>query len=247
MSRRSSFQSTRPMRGATYHKLGRPPEISVSIHAPRVGRDQECHLRLSSKNYFNPRAPCGARRSDASLHDYCRYFNPRAPCGARRGLCRYCAMSTYFNPRAPCGARQHNNKDGKTNKKFQSTRPVWGATLNLIPMGSAIKDFNPRAPCGARPAAEAGKAEKTKISIHAPRVGRDFLFVGMVIISVISIHAPRVGRDRRWSSTRRRRQYFNPRAPCGARRGHSMTSKPARHFNPRAPCGARPRRCREAT
>ena len=153
MSRRSSFQSTRPMRGATYHKLGRPPEISVSIHAPRVGRDQECHLRLSSKNYFNPRAPCGARRSDASLHDYCRYFNPRAPCGARRGLCRYCAMSTYFNPRAPCGARQHNNKDGKTNKKFQSTRPVWGATLNLIPMGSAIKDFNPRAPCGARHAA----------------------------------------------------------------------------------------------
>ena len=34
---------------------------------------------------FNPRAPCGARRTAPHLRmDRIRYFNPRAPCGARQ-------------------------------------------------------------------------------------------------------------------------------------------------------------------
>ena len=55
---------------------------------------------------------------------------------------------------------------------FQSTRPVWGATLH------------PR-----RRRCAGG------ISIHAPRVGRDKGGLGAVLVLVISIHAPRVGRD----------------------------------------------------
>ena len=56
---------------------------------------------------------------------------------------------------------------------FQSTRPVWGATAILSRL-----------------------AKPTKISIHAPRVGRDAIarhFAGLLY--AISIHAPRVGRD----------------------------------------------------
>ena len=58
--------------------------------------------------------------------------------------------------------------------QFQSTLPVWGATL--APINHAPDDV---------------------ISIHAPRVGsdEDFDNVGLLLAG-ISIHAPRVGSDR---------------------------------------------------
>ena len=56
--------------------------------------------------------------------------------------------------------------------RFQSTRPVWGATK----MGGT----------------ERGRKD---ISIHAPRVGRDLAIWQPFIYIRISIHAPRVGRD----------------------------------------------------
>ena len=105
--------------------------------------------------------------------------------------------------------------------------------------------------------------ELRRISIHAPRVGRDVqeergwfkwanfnprapcgarlpppLQVGAQ--QGISIHAPRVGRDRFQAVPSAPAWNFNPRAPCGARR--SAPGPPAvcqTHFNPRAPCGAR--------
>ena len=56
---------------------------------------------------------------------------------------------------------------------FQSTRPVWGATLGTLvfPLAGII-------------------------SIHAPRVGRDDDMEDREGYVSISIHAPRVGRDR---------------------------------------------------
>ena len=81
-------------------------------------------------------------------------------------------------------------------KQFQSTRPVWGAT---------------RAGCGF------GR-DRRRISIHAPRMGRD------------------------WRGCRAHRQAsdFNPRAPYGARPPAPAAPPSAfAYFNPRAPYGAR--------
>ena len=78
------FQSTRPVWGAT-PLFGLDDALHfVSIHAPRVGRDNASLLIWACISCFNPRAPCGARRSTkmASISPTC--FNPRAPCGARR-------------------------------------------------------------------------------------------------------------------------------------------------------------------
>ena len=57
---------------------------------------------------------------------------------------------------------------------FQSTLPVWGATLNIRPGGQV-----------------------QLISIHAPRVGSDPHRLSAKANDGISIHAPRVGSD--WS------------------------------------------------
>ena len=102
------FQSTRPVWGATGISL------SFSHTVP----------------YFNPRAPCGARQQSMRPGSQMGDFNPRAPCGARpcthpaRGSC-----GCYFNPRAPCGARLCRRPRLIQQAPFQSTRPVWGATL----------------------------------------------------------------------------------------------------------------------
>ena len=55
------FQSTRPVRGAT--TPGKPPTLypDISIHAPRAGRDNSGSSGWQLADDFNPRAPCGAR------------------------------------------------------------------------------------------------------------------------------------------------------------------------------------------
>ncbi|EGK58596.1 hypothetical protein HMPREF9081_1902 [Centipeda periodontii DSM 2778] len=56
----------------------------------------------------------------------------------------------------------------------------------------------------------------------------------------VSIHAPRAGRDDSISYQARRGACFNPRAPCGARPPAALVWAYVGCFNPRAPCGARP-------
>ena len=188
------FQSTRPVRGATFAAGRIRVLISVSIHAPRAGRDGTTDPSTTGLMCFNPRAPCGARPPSChGCSDKVR-FNPRAPCGARRTGCAaatfseevsihapragrdafsmsFLAFGRCFNPRAPCGARPLLSRLGHVHRAFQSTRPVRGATLTTH-IELLVDCFNPRAPCGAR---------------------------------------------RGIQGTLRHRNRFNPRAPCGAR------------------------------
>ena len=123
------FQSTRPVWGATF---GTPTPGRVTMS-------------------FNPRAPCGARprgRHGVALR---RSFNPRAPCGARPAADKSATFRHCFNPRAPCGARRGIHPSVCIGFVFQSTRPVWGATIDIVHANKICRGFNPRAPCGARP------------------------------------------------------------------------------------------------
>ena len=77
--------------------------------------------------------------------------------------------------------------------------------------------FNPRAPCGARPVLLYG-IYTLLISTHAPLAGRDASGPPPEILRRISTHAPLAGRDDLTADLARAVEYFNPRAPCGARR-----------------------------
>ena len=103
---------------------------------------------------------------------------------------------------------------------FQSTRPVWGATIDAgieILMSLVFQSTRP-----------VWGATKEPFTVSSR--------------GIISIHAPRVGRDGYQRPMPRHRGHFNPRAPCGARRIPSPCKNSQRNFNPRAPCGARRRR-----
>ena len=122
---------------------------------------------------FNPRAPCGARLDQQILQRDKDYISIHAP-RVGRDLCRnfLAVWIANFNPRAPCGARRSLRQFAGWGPKFQSTRPVWGATGGL--QVHSQRDY---------------------ISIHAPRVGRDLTQLPGFSGVDISIHAPRVGRD----------------------------------------------------
>ena len=117
-----------PHTGRDENTLPENPTQSISIHAPHTGRD-----------------PC-----ETSFASIPANFNPRAPYGARRRPTVRTPRSSYFNPRAPYGARRPLPSLSKWTARFQSTRPIRGATFRKIEMIDIFWYFNPRAPYGAR-------------------------------------------------------------------------------------------------
>ena len=183
----------------------------------------------------------GATIARRKIAPFVNDFNPRAPCGARPRLAArryYRSQISIHAPRA--GRDRRKGLIFSEPRLFQSTRPVRGATAACGAEVLQITDFNPRAPCGARRGASTEIEKEVRISIHAPRAGRDLLCRSLlssypyfnprapcgarhkqrgffIMTDFISIHAPRAGRDLPQISSIQSRIHFNPRAPCGAR------------------------------
>ena len=123
------FQSTRPLRGAT-------ASASADLIVP----------------LFQSTHPLRGATKKATQVQPARRISIHAPLAGRdeRGLPTDRAGSKDFNPRAPCGARRQRKGTAACARKFQSTRPLRGATSALPPFSTAPHYFNPRAPCGAR-------------------------------------------------------------------------------------------------
>ena len=176
--------------------------VTVSIHAPRMERDLDKCNSSTLKTRFQSTRPVWSATpwQFAILVGIGLCFNPRAPYGARHERSRAVILPFCFNPRAPYGARLRNRghcirqewlvsihaprmeRDdiaigsiARRNDMFQSTRPVWSATM--------------RSTCS--------RADGCTVSIHAPRMERDRPGCRLYrnpLISV-SIHAPRMERD----------------------------------------------------
>ena len=146
------FQSTLPMRGATTKCSLHSRFTSISIHAPHAGSDTSFNPIHHLFNNFNPRSPCGERRSRLMLLIYERLFQSTLPMrGATRcpwkghgcyGIsihaphagsdgCDQKKRNPYqnFNPRSPCGERLQTVKRDAVATLFQSTLPMRGATI----------------------------------------------------------------------------------------------------------------------
>ena len=114
-------------------------------------------------------------------------------------------------------------KEDEAEAKFQSTRPVWGATGG-IRVGSDWWTFQSTRPVWGATSLRTGLKVRRlfqstrpvwgatgglspcdgpdSVSIHAPRVGRDrFGYYDWSTDDEVSIHAPRVGRDERLNDT----------------------------------------------
>ena len=123
---------------------------------------------------------------------------------------------------------------------FQSTLPVWGATilqtlcsggLNISihaprvgsdninpPKFYTAKYFNPRSPCGERRPRWSARTPTRRFQSTLPVWGATACIACTFHNRAISIHAPRVGSDAAAREKPRKAAYFNPRSPCGERR-----------------------------
>ena len=145
----------------------------ISIHAPRVGCDENPFGSQEVGAYFNPRTPCGVRRSGSGGSADAQEFQSTHPVwGATWSNPRWRRVMniSIHAPRVGCdGSGSGGSADAQ---EFQSTHPVWGAT-----------------------GGGAGGELLLAISIHAPRVGCDSRARVNRYDFKISIHAPRVGCD----------------------------------------------------
>ena len=238
----STFQSTRPARGATTNWVARvETDKCFNPRAPHGARHLPPYIVIPADRSFNPRAPHGARQDrHKSRHSLNRvsihaprtgrdvwfllvlvqqfWFQSTRPArGATGEPFSDRPVGASFNPRSPHGARQHPETQAQGQELFQSTRPARGAT-GLARSSSAFG----------------------QVSIHAPRTGRDFSGLAIRRLPagfnpraphgarrldhsrctpspLVSIHAPRTGRDDQATSEHPYGARFNPRAPHGAR------------------------------
>ena len=177
---RTTFQSTRPAWGETHGIPATGAELPISIHSPRVGRDDHRARVIAAAQYFNPLAPRGARPAhdlESKRPVAISIHSPRVGRDFRRreGV----LWSYYFNPLAPRGARLWHLGGRLSVTGFQSTRPAWGETFYDIANELGMIYFNPLAPRGARRLRAVDGLQAQAISIHSPRVGRDETFTSV--------------------------------------------------------------------
>ena len=162
------FQSTRPARGATGIVYKDFANDTISIHAPREGRDIKRHLFHSFTAHFNPRAPRGARLCwsfplerdrEISIHApregrdrqaisggtfFERFQSTRPARGATKPMMRTPGVAR-ISIHAPREGRDCCVRDRFQNILFQSTRPARGATTSAY-FGSNSMQFQSTRP-----------------------------------------------------------------------------------------------------
>ncbi len=245
------FQSTRPARGATPdHGYERRLAVFQSTRPARGATVQARNIcRPGCKvSIHAPRAGRDTLDGPYSQIVAESSFNPRAPRGARRASPVGTMHRRHsFNPRAPRGARLYSHARNQPQRRC----------------------FNPRAPRGARPGAYRRFELSSRVSIHAPRAGRDVArAVRCTVVAAFQSTRPARGATTHRTARCWNELCFNPRAPRGARpsiewatqtsaavsihaprAGRDRTThRPSATepcFNPRAPRGAR-RQCTDA-
>ena len=101
----------------------------ISIHAPRVGSDVVTGADTSWDVRFQSTLPVwGATPRWRFYRLPLQYFNPRSPCGERRSGGRQQRQRQQFQSTLPVWGATEVQQDRQSILQFQSTLPVWGAT-----------------------------------------------------------------------------------------------------------------------
>ena len=167
---------------------------------------------------FNPRSPCGERRS--ARMGPCRSpgFNPRSPCGERLDdFFAASPISLSFNPRSPCGERRFSVLGWFNHWEFQPTLPLRGATwpwhcpARALPVsthaplaGSDARtdrcserpsSFQPTLPLRGATRCGSGHSGALGFQPTLPLRGATWRYLECILVVGVSTHAPLAGSD----------------------------------------------------
>ena len=163
--------------------------------------------------HFNPRSPCGERRTALIVAPMLPVFQSTLPVWGATGGEDQKSLGKHISIHAPRVGSDGQLQAGQLPvKAFQSTLPVWGATaLLLVPLGGL------------------------PFQSTLPVWGATKIFTSRTKFKEISIHAPRVGSDDRPPHLHHLPRDFNPRSPCGERHRRISLGKGTRKFQSTLP------------
>ena len=192
-------------------------DLYISTHTPHAGRDVVVAPALVWI-HISTHTPHAGRDSAMIRFPFlfCDFYS-HAPCGARRGCSRWAGSHGDFYSHAPCGARRTKSTHHFYKYQFLLTRPMRGATFEMVSPGTVITFLLTRPMRGA-----------TR-SFHWP-----------YRLYLISTHTPHAGRDIFSVDSFQGKLDFYSHAPCGARRKTGQKHYQKQQFYSHAPCGARP-------
>ena len=282
----SVFQSTLSLRRATVDLCIVPEIHGISIHALLAESDQKAfsklsvpvisiHALLAESDFFL--LPC-TRSNPISIHAllaesdqltsalFRKSTGFQSTLSLRRatGGCRGIAVPPAdFNPRSPCGERRSVHDGLLPGGDISIHALLAESDSRTFALYFSHLHFNPRSPCGERRSTlKSAKWIPQFQSTLSLRRATDFM-QGLHVLARISIHALLAESDCPSYPGIPRRDYFNPRSPCGERlKGfwtleivavisiHALLAESddpgvwpvpmGRNFNPRSPCGERP-------
>ncbi len=217
------------------------PGGRVSIHAPRVGRDLAHPTTAFTTIWFQSTRPAWGATGLLTADELFKTFQSTRPAWGATHVDLRDVRGLRVSIHAPRVGRDMRMRvrisDGLW---FQSTRPAWGATRCCRSMPRSPSTFQSTRPAWGATAIPTQDQPIHGVSIHAPRVGRDYgpgrvqetgggfnpraprgarplLRPAPWRRGEVSIHAPRVGRDPPAGCDQAGTNRFNPRAPRGAR------------------------------
>ena len=177
-----------------------------SIHSPLAGRDGSECFAGSPQIFFNPLAPCGARRAGSGPYTCAISFSIHSPLAGRdQASAAAATQAAQFSIHSPLAGRDRCSASmSRRDFRFQSTRPLRGETVassslafcssfqstrplrgetrgNRAGRGPDLRFFNPLAPCGARRNCLGQQQHGRDFSIHSPLAGRDATVVKLPV------------------------------------------------------------------
>ena len=146
----------------------------ISTHAPLAGRDVELLPLTTSKEEFQPTRPLrGATLRFVLVTSSFSYFNPRAPCGARRFLSLPNFLVPKFQPTRPLRGATAWSAGQAQIQRISTHAPLAGRDAKTGYMTPVLESFQPTRPLRGATYMSGNLADALSISTHAPLAGRD--------------------------------------------------------------------------
>ena len=147
--------------------------VHISIHASRMGCDDLVQSKHTDGKDFNPRIPYGMRRMKCSKRRTAPYFNPRIPYGMRLGITNFPTFMTVFQSTHPVWDATLPRAIMKTRSLISIHASRMGCDWDISAFNHPARNFNPRIPYGMRRQIPPAAMRSIGISIHASRMGCD--------------------------------------------------------------------------
>ena len=212
------FQPTLPLRGATDVVAQREEALQFQPTLPLRGATTPAPPSPEAR-VFQPTLPLrGATATGAPARRWSSSFNPRSPCGERRSSRPSTSPSASFNPRSPCGERRWRDLHQALLQRVSTHAPLAGSDGYSCSRPRLSSLFQPTLPLRGATGHGRRRHQEADVSTHAPLAGSDGPHLELLnVVLVVSTHAPLAGSDPRTFRCRSRQACFNPRSPCGER------------------------------